>query len=92
MVEFFVLGFCVAWESPSELVVNNFREAVMLYCLSSFHGASTYYWKKFGNASSHYPSTPVIYVHEGGLYQCSIKLDSHTIQGSIINVRVELGK
>ena len=36
--------------------------------------------------------TPVIYVNEGGLYQCSLKLDSHVIRGSIVTVRVELGK
>ena len=82
----------MAWESPSKLVVSNFREAVMIFCLSSLHGANTYHWEKLGDATRQFPSTPVIYVNEGGLYQCSLKLDSHVIRGSIVTVRVELGK
>ena len=41
----------MAWESPSELVVSNFREAVMIFCLSSLHGANTYHWEKLGDAT-----------------------------------------
>lgn len=66
----------VVWQSPQSITVSSFKEAVSLYCISSNHGSCTYHWKKFGERGrSSFPSSPVVYVNEGGVYQCSIKSD-----------------
>ena len=52
------------------IVVQNFLEAVPLYCISTCHGFVSYAWRKVANPEQHFPDTAVIYVQDAGLYQC----------------------
>lgn len=66
----------VVWQSPTSIKVSSFRKAVTLYCVASNHGLCTYHWRKFGERGRFtFPSSPVVYVNEGGVYQCTIKSD-----------------
>lgn len=87
------LGFFIAQESPSVVIVSGFTKAVALYCLSSVHCHTRYKWRAIGPAeeSAVFPSTPVIYVNQSGLFQCVLKYGSSEIEGSIIAVRVDFG-
>ena len=38
-----------------------------------------------------FPSTPVIYVNKGGLYQCIVKFKEKEIKGKLVTVRVDVG-
>ena len=83
----------VVWQSPTSVTVSLFREAVTLYCVASSHGKCTYHWKKFGRGKSTFPSSPVIYINEGGLYQCIIKTgEEKEISSRVIRVYANIGK
>lgn len=65
-----------------------------LYCLALTHPDCTYLWQIIGKpATESFPSTPIIYVNEAGMYQCEITYDnSKKMKGKVINVRVEIGR
>lgn len=42
--------------------------------------------------SMEFPSTPVIFVNKGGLYQCLIKNETQEVSGKVVTVRVDVGK
>lgn len=88
-----ISDFFVAHESPAVVSVSNFRSAVTLYCVSSVHVETTYCWKILGDASCKrvFPSTPVIYVNSGGLYQCTLTRKAIQVCGKVITVRVDIG-
>ena len=66
----------VVWQSQALVTVSSFRKAVALYCVASNHGSCAYHWRKFGvKGRLVFPSSPVVYVNEGGVYQCEIKSD-----------------
>lgn len=91
LIYFIVSDLFIAYESPKLLVVNNFKNAVALYCVSSLHSTSEYCWSVVGDKSK-FPSTPVLYVNKGGLYQCTVSNDGQEVHGKIITVRVDVGK
>ena len=67
---------------------------VILYCVSSTHGHCEYTWRKIGEVDHDgkcFPSTPVIYVKEGGLYQCAVKTGSDKTLGRIYRVQKTIG-
>jgi len=62
---------------------------VALYCISSNHGACIYEWKKLG-ANHVYPSSAIIYVNEGGLYQCTVESNGNNKVASCRNLTIVL--
>ena len=59
----------------------------MLYCLSSKNRSCSYQWSWFGaNGRLEFPSTPVVYVNEGGLYQCEVDDNNDSLLSKLINV------
>ena len=90
MISSWLLYLGIEWESPVDVVVNNWSKAVTLYCLPLVHPECTYSWKMIGKTLM-FPSTPFIYVNKAGLYQCEVTDDSKTIRGKVISVRVEIG-
>ena len=58
------------WQSPKEVVVNDIKHPVTLYCIYSLHSIATYKWEKIGEPRRQFKSTPVLYVSEEGLYMC----------------------
>lgn len=84
----FIIG--IEFESPGDVVVNNWAKAVALYCLFSVHPECTYSWKMIEKPLT-FPSTPIIYVNKAGMYQCEVKYGSRKIQGKVIHVHVEVG-
>lgn len=61
----------VCCQSNTTITVNDLQKAVPLICVSSKHGACRYEWTQLGT-STHFPSTPVIYANEVGIYQCEV--------------------
>ena len=59
----------------------------ILYCISSTHGHCEYAWRKIGDIEEkQFPSSPVIYIKDGGLYQCMVKTGDDKISGRIYRV------
>ena len=82
------------WQSPSVIKLTAKHPLVILYCVSSTHGHCNYIWRKIGQVAhegKQFPSTPVIYVKEGGLYQCVVKAGGDKIQGRIYRVQKTIG-
>jgi len=63
---------------------------VLIYCIASTHGHCNYEWHRFGKDDK-YPSTPVIYIIEAGLYQCTATMGSQSVRGNVVNVSVSIG-
>lgn len=85
----------VVWQSPTSIKVSSFRNAVTLYCVASNHGLCKYHWRKFGEKGRlTFPSSPVVYVNEGGVYQCTIKsdLEEEDTFSRTIRVYANIGK
>ena len=86
LLSFNIIG--IEWESPSDVVVHNWTQAIMLYCLpSSIYRESMYSWQMIGKSRT-FPSTPIIYISEAGM---QVKYGARKIQGKIIHVHVEVG-
>ena len=83
------VDFFVRCESP-ELVISVGNKAMALYCVSSTHAATEYFWQKIGS-TKRFPSTPVIYTNEAGLYQCCLKYSGREIKGKIVTVHLDVG-
>ncbi len=75
------------------MVVNSFQAPVPLYCVASTHGNGTYNWQKIGTPALEFPSTPVLFVQEVGLFKCAVVgVDGDLILDyAVICVRVEPG-
>ena len=83
----------IVWQSPSLIKLTRWNSAVTLYCISSHHGNCSYAWKKLGDEGGRvFPSTPVVYVNEGGLYQCTVKLHLQKVKGRVIRVYANIGQ
>ena len=67
------LEFFIRCESPALVIIENFLDAVTLYCVSSTHAGSQYTWSTIVGEPMEFSSTPVIYVNKGGVYQCIVK-------------------
>ena len=39
----------IMWQSPAEIVMKDFKQAVPVYCIPTTHGACHYSWKKLGS-------------------------------------------
>lgn len=65
-------------QSGSDVVVNSLRSPVPLYCLPNVHGKCAYKWQKIGHPIAEFPSTPVLYVREVGLYKCQVIVTDST--------------
>lgn len=85
----FIIG--IEWESPGIIKVDSWSKALALYCFCTFHPSCKYKWQKLGTQCN-FPSSPVIYIDEVGLYQCTAKYGSNEVQGKIIDVDVEIGE
>jgi len=83
-------------KSPTTITVNTISESVALYCISSWHEQCSYAWRRIGDEVdlAPYPSTPVIYIKEGGLYQCTAtsKYSAKRTLGKIISLIVDAGQ
>lgn len=88
MVLWTFLEFFIRCESPEIVIVNDFLEAVTLYCVSSTHAGS---WSTIVGETRKFPSTPVIYVNKGGVYQCIVKFEEKEIKGKVVTVHVDVG-
>lgn len=84
------LEFCISSQSPKYVAVNKLSRPIPLLCVSSCHVSSTYKWKKLGSVAT-YPSTPIIYVTEVGLYLCSVKFGTKTAESDLLAVEVRPG-
>ena len=73
------------------MIVENFLDAVTLYCVSSTHAGSQYTWSTIVGEPMEFPSTPVIYVNKGGLYQCIVKFKEKEIKGKLVTICVDVG-
>ena len=83
----------VVWQSPTSITISSFRNEVALYCVASYHGSCTYHWKKFGRGRLTFPSSSVVYVNEGGVYQCAIKTEGiEEVFSRTIRVYANIGK
>ena len=83
----------IVWQSSPSITVESFRSAVTLYCIASNHGCCSYHWRKLGETTLTFPSSPVIYINGGGLYQCTVK--SHglmDISSRMIRVHCHIGR
>jgi len=73
-------SLAIVWQSPIKVTVA-------YYYMSSKHGSCIYHWRKIGDYEGlNFPSTPVIYINEGGLYQCKVTNDDDSVQSKIIRV------
>ena len=69
---FAVGDFQVVHQSPPDVHLPDWEEAVPLYCVASTHSlAHTYQWENSGEAIT--GSTPVLWVNKPGVYKCTIK-------------------
>ena len=83
----------IVWQSPSVVKITVWKDVVTLYCLCSEHGQCDYQWTKLGETSGHnFPSSPIIYVSNGGVYRCIVKTAVKTITGRIIRVYANIGQ
>ena len=75
--------FEIACQSPSDVVLKAFRAAIPLYCISTLHSISEYFWKMLGDEEKEFPPSCVIHVNvkEVGMFQCVVRcmdtLQSH---------------
>ena len=86
------LGRMIAEQIPTVVVVKNFHKSCTLYCLSSSHGRCKYEWKMFGYPSKVFPSTPVVYVKQQGLYMCTVLHKDYSEPSKVIEVKLDVGK
>lgn len=91
VVLWILLEFFIRCQCPELVIVKNFREPVALYCVSSTHAGSQYSWSTIVGETREFPSTPVIYVNKGGVYQCTVKFEGKKITGKVVTVRVDVG-
>lgn len=84
-------GFEILWQSPANISLNSTKTAALLYCIASRHGQCIYAWYKLGSKDRKYQSTPVLYITEAGLYQCTVKMGSEARTGRVITVKVTAG-
>ena len=83
-----------AHQSSTTITVKGLRTPLPLFCISSTHETTTYTWEKLGQPGVSFPSQPVIYVNEIGLYRCQLtdSFDDTTVESNIISVEVKPGK
>ena len=81
----------ILYQSPSEISVSSITHAIPLYCVSSHHCTSIYHWMKLGESTTSFPSTPVIYVDEVGLFQCKVESGDVAEQSTVIALEVQPG-
>ncbi|XP_065887583.1 uncharacterized protein [Dysidea avara] len=81
----------IMWQSPTAITVHSMKQPLILYCIASLHGICTYQWEIIGERDStqHFPSSPVVYINKGGLYQCKALCNSDVVVGKIIRVIVD---
>ena len=81
------------WQSPTTITLHTIIEPVALYFIASLHGQCSYMWRRVGDDTTElvYPSAPVIYVTEPGLYQCIAKHGISKALGKIISLPVDAG-
>ena len=84
----------IMWQSPTAITVHSMKQPLILYCIASLHGICTYQWEIIGERDStqHFPSSPVVYINKGGLYQCKALCNSDVVVGKIIRVIVDASK
>lgn len=87
------VDFFIVCENPPLISVTSFKNAVALYCISSQHSTTEYCWTIIGESTPNrkFPSTPVIYVSKGGIYQCVVRHGTHEIKGKVITISVDIG-
>ena len=81
----------IIWQSP-DISIRHLMCAIPLYCVSSQHSTTTYHWEKLGETEKLFPSTPVIYVDEVGLFQCKVESGGMEEQSSVIALQVQPGR
>ena len=63
------------------------------YCVvSSQHIACSYSWKVISGQKRVLPSSSVIYVNKGGVFQCTMTYKSRSICGHAISVLADVGE
>ena len=84
----------VAHQSLTTITVKGLKSPLPLFCISPTHETTKYTWEKLGQPSVSFPSEPVIYVNEVGLYRCQLtdNFDETTVESNIISVEVKPGK
>ena len=65
---------------------------IPLHCVLSRHSTTTYHWEKLGETEKLFPSTPVIYVNEAGLFQCKVESGGMEEESSVIALQVQPGR
>ena len=83
--------FEIVWQSPHNISVSSTKDGVPMYCVASRHENCKYSWHKFGDKDQKYPSTPLLYVTEAGLYQCTVTFGCEKRRGAVITVKVIAG-
>ena len=81
----FLPASIIAYEIPTDIVVQSFCSAIPICCISSLHGKCSYHWRKLGEPGVVLPQTPVLFVKNVGLYQCTVACDedSHVVAVSV---------
>lgn len=82
-----IAGFVIVHENLASIVVESMQKPVVLYCIASYHGGCKYDWRKVGEKKK-FPSTPVIYVNEPGMYQCFAKTTNNCVLSDLMRVVV----
>ena len=85
-------SLAIQFQSSKEVNVSHFHSPVPLIAVPSFHNKQTEYkWMMMGSPSAmlQFPSSPVLFVHEAGLYHCQISCESKIVTASMIHVMLK---
>ena len=83
--------FEIAHQSPCDVVLKEFRAAIPLYCISTLHSTTEYFWKMLGDEEKEFPPSCVIHIKEVGMFQCVMRFMDQVAESHIISVHVEPG-
>ena len=83
-------GAALAFQSPTEIVVDEFNKPIPLVCLATSHQSATYKWSMLGRTSS-FPSTPVLFVCKVDLYSCSVMVGTVSTDSLLMSLAVRPG-
>ena len=87
-----IVGFEIAYRSFRSIVLDSPNEAASLICISTSHGTCQYRWKLFGSKISFIHSTPLIYVNQPGMYECTVVEENGERKSELFDVKLEWTK
>lgn len=82
----------VCYQTAEKIVVSHFHDPIPLCVIPSCHSLSTEYkWLLLGYPESllGFPSSPVVFVHQEGVYQCTITCGERSVTPHLMTVKLQ---